>query len=180
MYHAPGVIPGLPLYRWGLPFNEVATNSASLSGSPGPALAHRSVGIACQTRISSPESEHLQDKYLQVSSSSCAANYIKLTPLATLHLYGIVTIGKLRAMLASQRYLQQVSHPRVRVLSCGRWSSTLAPAIPVIYLDSSVVVINKPHGFKSQYYKQVLSMGFEARTHPDDCRTKTTPPCERW
>ena len=86
VYRAPGVIPGLPLYRWGLPFNEVATNSASLSGSPGPALAHRSVdSLPLQTRISSPESEHLQDKYLQVSSSFCAANYIKLTPLATLH-----------------------------------------------------------------------------------------------
>lgn len=66
------------------------------------------------------------------------------------------------------------------VFSPTRRLTTLSTAIPVIYLDRDVVVFNKPHGFKSQYYKQVLKRNCVTRASLDDFRTMMIPPCGQW
>ncbi|KAI0725539.1 pseudouridine synthase [Fomitopsis betulina] len=56
-------------------------------------------------------------------------------------------------MLAG-RYLYRAFDSCILIGDTARRSFSLSATVPVIYLDRDVVVINKPHGFKSQYYKQ--------------------------
>lgn len=74
-------------------------------------------------------------------------------------------------MLAG-RYLYRAFDSCILIGDTARRSFSLSATVPVIYLDRDVVVINKPHGFKSQYYKQVLTRTYVTKASLDDTRTR--------